>query len=137
MFATARVAAGVLFFDEGDRLLMVVPSYKDYLDIPGGYVEPGESPLAAARREVGEELGIAPPIGRLLAVDWAPGGDRDGDTDTGDKLIFLYDGGVLAEPDRAAIQVDGNEIVAYELHTLADLPRLTIPAFVRRITAAA
>ncbi|MFL1440803.1 NUDIX domain-containing protein [Nocardiopsis protaetiae] len=42
---------------------MVVPSYKDYLDIPGGYIEHGETPTQAAAREVKEELGIIPPIG--------------------------------------------------------------------------
>ncbi|GAA0348118.1 hypothetical protein NE235_10860 [Actinoallomurus spadix] len=41
-FARPRVAAGVLFYDEQDRVLMVVPSYKDYRDIPGGYLEHGE-----------------------------------------------------------------------------------------------
>ncbi|MDT0481207.1 NUDIX hydrolase [Streptomyces doebereineriae] len=38
----------------------------------GGYVETGKSPLQAANREVREELGITPTLGRLLAVDWAP-----------------------------------------------------------------
>jgi predicted NUDIX family NTP pyrophosphohydrolase len=56
-FVRPRVAAGVLFLDENEHILLVVPSYKDYLDIPGGYVEPGESPRNAARREVREELG--------------------------------------------------------------------------------
>jgi hypothetical protein len=30
----ARAAAGVLFLDEDNRILMVVPSYKDTLEIP-------------------------------------------------------------------------------------------------------
>jgi 8-oxo-dGTP diphosphatase len=60
--------------------------YKDYWDIPGGYVEPGESPHDAARREVREELGIDVPVGRMLAVDWAPS-DKEGD-----KLLFLFEG---------------------------------------------
>lgn len=33
-FARPRVAAGVLFFDDHDRVLLVVPSYKNYRDIP-------------------------------------------------------------------------------------------------------
>jgi hypothetical protein len=38
------VAAGVLFFDAAGRILLVQPTYKDYWDIPGGYVETGETP---------------------------------------------------------------------------------------------
>ena len=57
-FATPRVAAGALFFDDQGRVLLVHPTYKDTWDIPGGYVERGESPAAACRRELKEELGI-------------------------------------------------------------------------------
>ena len=57
-FATPRVAAGALFLDAEGRVLLVHPTYKDTWDIPGGYVERGESPAAACRREVLEELGI-------------------------------------------------------------------------------
>src|SRR3954453_1136775 len=66
------VAAGVLVHDEEGRLLMVRPTSKDGWDIPGGYVEPDESPADAARRELREELGVDRQPGRLLVVDWAP-----------------------------------------------------------------
>lgn len=46
----------MLFLDEAGRVLLVVPSYKDSLDIPGGCVEHGETPRGAAVREVREEL---------------------------------------------------------------------------------
>jgi ADP-ribose pyrophosphatase YjhB (NUDIX family) len=52
--ATPRVAAGVLFFDDHGNVLLVDPSYKQGLEVPGGYVEPGESPRAACIREVHE-----------------------------------------------------------------------------------
>lgn len=84
--ARPRMAAGALFFDEADRVLLVEPSNKDYLDVPGGYVEEGESPRQACVREVQEELGIAPHIGRLLVVDWAPNPGE------GDKVLYLFDG---------------------------------------------
>ena len=54
----AYVAAGVLFFDDAGRILLVQPTYKDHWDIPGGYVETGETPAQAAAREVREELDI-------------------------------------------------------------------------------
>ncbi|WP_309248834.1 NUDIX domain-containing protein [Streptomyces sp. MNP-20] len=37
-----------------------------------GTSTPASRPLQACVREVREELGITPGIGRLLAVDWAP-----------------------------------------------------------------
>jgi 8-oxo-dGTP diphosphatase len=55
--ARPLVAAGALFTDPAGRLLMVRPTYKEFWDIPGGYVEPGESPRDACTREVREELG--------------------------------------------------------------------------------
>lgn len=87
--ARPRVAAGVLFFDDDGHVLLVLPCYKPGWDIPGGYVEPGESPKRACARELEEELGITPAIGDLLVIDWAPHPDE------GDKLLFVYDGGVL------------------------------------------
>jgi 8-oxo-dGTP diphosphatase len=48
-FATPRVAAGVLFRDAVGRVLLVKPTYKDGWEIPGGYVEVGESPPSCPR----------------------------------------------------------------------------------------
>jgi 8-oxo-dGTP diphosphatase len=45
--------------------------YPDVWDLPGGHVEPGESPGDALKRELREELGVIPqsissePVGRL------------------------------------------------------------------------
>ena len=125
-----RVAAGVLFLDEEDRVLLVVPSYKSFFDIPGGYVEPDETPAAAAGREVLEEIGIAPPVGRLLVADWW---QDSADDQGGPKLLFVFDGGRLPPPERELIVVDGDEVIGYGFHDLADLPSVTIPRLVNRI----
>lgn len=110
--ATPRVAAGVLFRDAFGRVLLVKPTYKPGWDIPGGYVEPGESPRQAAIREVDEELGMRPPIGRLLAVDWAPHADE------GDKLLFIFEGGSL---DLADVTRDEHELGRAEYVSPEDL----------------
>src|ERR671927_1608745 len=96
--ARPRVAAGMLVHDDQGRVLMVRPTYKDGWDIPGGYVEPDESPTDAARRELREELGVDRDPGRLLVVDWAPHPQE------GDKLLFVFDGGVLSSGDFDALQ---------------------------------
>lgn len=67
------VAAGVLLFDEADRVLLVDPTYKPGWEFPGGVVERGESPASAGHREVAEELGLELTGGlELLVVDWEP-----------------------------------------------------------------
>ncbi|MEV0258308.1 NUDIX domain-containing protein [Streptomyces sp. NPDC050732] len=85
------LAAGVLLFDEQDRVLLVDPTYKAGWEFPGGVVEPGEAPACAGVREVAEETGIQlTDTPRLLVADWEPpnppgyGGMR-----------FLFDGGRL------------------------------------------
>ncbi|MER5257465.1 NUDIX hydrolase [Streptomyces sp. NPDC002855] len=127
--AHPRMAAGALFFDDADRILLVEPSYKDYRDIPGGYVETGESPLQACVREVQEELGIKPTIGRLLVVDWAPNPGE------GDKVLYLFDGGCLGDNERQHIALQADELRSYDFHDAHQLSELTIPRLVRRIAA--
>lgn len=59
---TSRRAVRVLLFDEADRVLLVRfwDGDRSWWCTPGGGVEPGETDEAAARRELGEELGDAP-----------------------------------------------------------------------------
>lgn len=126
--ATPRVAAGVIFIDDQSRVLIVRPTYKNYWDIPGGYVEPGESPRAAAVREVQEELGLTTVVGRMLAVDWAPS-DAEGD-----KLLFLFEG--LQAPDYAMIRFVDSEIGDVRYVPVAELEQFTIGRLARRIRSA-
>lgn len=128
--ARPRMAAGALFFDEQGRVMLLEPTYKDYRDIPGGYVDAGESPLQACVREVREELGITPGIGRLLAVDWAPS------LAEGDKVLYLFDGGALPARLQEQIRLQRSEIKSYAFHSLDDLDSLTIPRLARRVQAA-
>jgi len=128
--ATPRVSAGALFVDEYDRVLLVEPTYKSYWDIPGGYVEPGESPLAACGREVREELGIEPPIGPLLVIDWAPAEKE------GDKLLFVFAGGALNADQLAAIRLQTDELRSYDFRDIAGADAILIPRLARRLAAA-
>jgi 8-oxo-dGTP diphosphatase len=128
--AQARAASGVLFFDEAGRVLLVRPTYKPGWDIPGGYLHPGETPTEAAVREVAEELGIKPPIGRLLVADWAPHPDE------GDKMLFVFDGGELAPEYAAQIQLQAAEIADYAFHSPESIGQLLIPRLARRIATA-
>ena len=128
--ARPRVAAGVLFFDDADRVLLVRPSYKSGWDIPGGYVEPAESPKQACVREVEEELGITPPVGQLLVVDWAPHPDE------GDKLLFVFDGARLADEHLRAIAPDASEVAEWRFVQAADFGDLMPQRLVHRLHTA-
>lgn len=126
--ATPRVAAGVIFTDDQSRVLMLRTTYKDFWDIPGGYLEPGESPYTAAAREVREELGLDVSIGRMLAVDWAPS-DKEGD-----KLLFLFEGPRLAAD--TAFNFSDGEIAEARYVALDQLGTVTIDRLARRIRSA-
>ncbi|WP_249375359.1 NUDIX hydrolase [Streptomyces sp. I05A-00742] len=128
--ARPRMAAGALFFDEEGRVLLVRPSYKPKWEIPGGYVESGESPLDACRREVAEELGITPPIGPLLVVDWAPS-DAEGD-----KVLFVFDGGLLDPGQFRKIKPAADELLEARFQPAEAIEDLLIPRLTRRVRQA-
>jgi 8-oxo-dGTP diphosphatase len=128
--ATPRVAAGALFLDDAGRILLVKPTYKPYWDIPGGYVEPGESPRAACQREIQEELGLRITVGRHLVVDWAPAAGE------GDKILFIFDGGSLTATGQARIVLNDGELCAWRYVDDEDLDEHSPARLVRRIRVA-
>jgi 8-oxo-dGTP pyrophosphatase MutT (NUDIX family) len=67
-----RVIGQGLIGDGAGRFLMCELLYKQEWDLPGGVVDPRESPAHAVVREVREELGATVEAGGLLAVDWLP-----------------------------------------------------------------
>jgi len=89
-------AAGAVIFRRSDRgiRLLVLRAYKNW-DFPKGLIEPGEDALAAARREVLEETGLAE-----LAY---PFGDEFKETlpYSGNKIARYY----LAETDAEKIEL--------------------------------
>jgi 8-oxo-dGTP diphosphatase len=125
----ALAAAGALVLDEAGRVLLVEPTYKPTWEIPGGVVEPGEAPRAGCVRELREELGLTLEPGRLLVVDWAP---REGV----DRVLFVFDGGVLSAAQRAAIVLPPDELASWAYVTPAEVAQRTAPWLARRIAAA-
>lgn len=128
--ARPLVAAGAVFVDDAGRVLLVRPTYKPDWDIPGGYVETGETPRDACRREVYEELGLCLEIGRLLAIDWSPHPDQ------GDKLLFIFDGGHLNNSQLSSIRFRDGEIAEYAFLNATELDKRLIPRLSNRLRAA-
>jgi 8-oxo-dGTP diphosphatase len=125
-----RMGAGVLFFDPSGRVLLVEPTYKPYWEIPGGAVEAGESPRDAAIRELKEELGLSCPVGGLLAVDWVP--PRP---DRTEGLMMVFDGGLLAAQEAAAIRVPPEELRGFAFCTGEEAAQRLSPLLARRVAA--
>jgi ADP-ribose pyrophosphatase YjhB (NUDIX family) len=61
--------SAVVWRDRGRReLLLMQRADNAHWGLPGGYVEPGESVVQAAVREVREETGVQVEVGRLVGV---------------------------------------------------------------------
>ncbi|MEU9119010.1 NUDIX domain-containing protein [Streptomyces sp. NPDC048506] len=117
------LAAGVLLFDDQDRVLLVDPTYKAGWEFPGGVVERGEPPAHAGVREVAEELGIElPRAPRLLVLDWeAPQPPGFG------GLRLLYDGGTLTDDRISKLLLPGSELRDWRFVTEAEAERMLPP----------
>ncbi|MDP9792704.1 8-oxo-dGTP pyrophosphatase MutT (NUDIX family) [Catenuloplanes nepalensis] len=126
-----RMSTGLLFRDERGRVLLVEPSYKPYWEVPGGTVEAGESPHAAAAREIEEELGLTVTPGRLLVTDWTP--PRPGRTE---GMHLVFDGGPLTPAQVAAIRVPADELRGWAWCTPAEATARLPALLARRIAAA-
>ncbi|WP_433347594.1 NUDIX domain-containing protein [Micromonospora sp. CA-111912] len=126
-----RAAAGVILRDRAGRVLVVHPTYKDVWEVPGGTVEPDESPADACAREIREELGLSVPTGALLCVDWVPASPPwDG------GLMFVFDGGVLTADQIATMRLCPEELDRFEFVEPARLEEVLIPRLARRVAAA-
>lgn len=125
-----RLIAHALMRDDIGRILLCETTFKSDWELPGGIVEPGESPRLGAIREIREELGIDREIGDLLAVDWMPpylGWE--------DAVELIFDGGPVTAAEVADYRLDPREIRSANLISLADAePHLT-PLSFRRLSA--
>ncbi|MEU3856378.1 NUDIX domain-containing protein [Streptomyces sp. NPDC028722] len=123
------LAAGVLLFDDQDRVLLVDPTYKPGWEFPGGVVERGEAPARAGMREVAEETGIRlREVPRLLVVDW----ERPAPPGYG-GLRLLFDGGRLAPAQASRVLLPGPELRAWRFATEQEAAAMLPPVRYERL----
>jgi 8-oxo-dGTP diphosphatase len=128
--ARKRMGAAALFRDQAGHVLLVDPVYRDTWGLPGGAVEAEESPQAACRREVAEELGLDRPVGRILAVDWVPSRPE-----LPEGLIVIYDGGTLTSTEISAIVLPPDELAGFALVPPDRVAERVAPPLARQVSA--
>ena len=71
-YITPKVGADAAIFDDDGRILLMLRADDQCWCLPCGWVEPNESPAAAAVREAREETGLAVQVTRLVDVITRP-----------------------------------------------------------------
>jgi ADP-ribose pyrophosphatase YjhB (NUDIX family) len=92
------VVVAALITNEAGEVLIVKPEHKEGWIFPGGYVEVGEAPSAACKREVLAELGVefSGPQ-QLLSIDYRGNSDE--------YIMFIFDGGVFTAETISSIKL--------------------------------
>lgn len=120
-----RTIAQALVRDEAGDVMLCELSYKRFWDLPGGVVDPHESPAHAVVRELAEELGGQARVVGLRVVSWLPpwrGWD--------DAMLYLFE----VELDRPATEftLQRREIAGIHHVALDDLDE-HVAAYTARI----
>jgi 8-oxo-dGTP pyrophosphatase MutT (NUDIX family) len=102
---TKRAIAQGVLRDPSGRVLLCELTYKAEWDLPGGVVDPSESPADCVVREVREELSIDVEVRGLLAVNWLPPWRG-----WSDATVFVFDLGVADEDLLARTTLERREI---------------------------
>jgi 8-oxo-dGTP diphosphatase len=100
----------------GPALLLVRSSYRSRWNFPGGGIQAGETPEAAARRELLEEIGLA-------AAMLRPAGTISGFWDGRRDRVHLFE---LRLERLPALRLDNREIVAARLVSPDELRRMPL-----------
>jgi 8-oxo-dGTP diphosphatase len=90
---------GAIVRDASGRLLTVRKRGTVRFMLPGGKREPGEDDLAALRRELNEELGVAVASARLLGRFEAPAANEPGATVRSSAYLVEIEGRVVIQAE--------------------------------------
>src|SRR3989339_813391 len=126
-----RMGAGVLFFNEEQKVLLVKMSYKEGWGIPGGVVDENESPLQGAVREVKEELNLTifQEVLSLVCLEYiSTQGSKT------EALQFIYYGGTLSSEQIQSITLQEEELTEYRFFEKSEaIPVLSNPKLGNRV----
>lgn len=136
--AALWTGAVVLVTDADGRVLVQSVDYRPDRLLPGGAVDAGEAPAAAAAREMYEELGVEGRYPRGLAVDWIPA-DTPGfppEMRFPGEILHVFDGGTWSRERIDSVRLPAQEITAVHFAEPAELPELMDAGDARRALSA-
>jgi RimJ/RimL family protein N-acetyltransferase/8-oxo-dGTP pyrophosphatase MutT (NUDIX family) len=125
---TKRVIAQGLIRNNANEILLCELTYKQEWDLPGGVVDPHESPAQAVIREVREELQVEVLPQSLVAVNWLPrwrGWD--------DAMLFVFDLGV-DDQVIARAQLEPRELLSLHWCSPQEVERRAAPYVTRMLS---
>ncbi len=125
-----RMAAGAILLNQQAELLIVQPTYRHGWLIPGGSIDEYESPRAACRREIAEELSLTLTPQRLLCVEYQLYERQGGQWE---NVQFIFYGGRLTEAQQNKIRLPPEELKDYRFLPLAEAIHLLQPRLGRRV----
>lgn len=123
LLRNAPTAAAVIVGDAGILLARrACDPFRGKWEVPGGFVELGEHPVDAARREIAEELGVDLHVSGIVGVYLAPG-------HTGQWLqTVVVEGTISGEPDP-----DPDEVTECRWFGLDEIPAAMAADHRRRV----
>ncbi|GAA1398318.1 NUDIX hydrolase [Luteococcus peritonei] len=123
-----RLIAHVVLRNEHNQVLLLQTTYKSDWELPGGVVEPDETPRLGAEREVFEELGLELELGSPALVDWMPPS-----LGWSDALEFIYDAGPTEAEALTGFLLEPREISQAHWVDREELDERVSPLSARRI----
>jgi len=124
---TKRVIAQGVIHNSAGEILLCELTYKQEWDLPGGVVDPHESPAHAVVREIREEMQVEVSPRSLVAVNWLPPWRG-----WHDASLFVFDLGV-DDDVIARARLEPRELLALHWCTLDQVERRAAPYVTRML----
>lgn len=136
LYVNSAAAVACLIFNAGGELLLTrraIEPHKGTLDLPGGFVDPGERAEDAVRRELKEELGLE--VLRMSYLD-----SRPNEYTFGGITVFTTDLAFMIEPESLQNIAAADDISSFIWMRPNDVKDTDIPAgsiryFVKNLAA--